>query len=927
MLTNTIGSILLLLNLSLTGQQQSAGALIEEPEESAIDIEIDAEGAPDSSISDEDSLPAIDKMPQQISFIKAEYPDDLVKKGVEGTVILELLVNENGDVDSVSVVRGLEPRLDKSAASASKQFKFTPAVAEGEPVAVLLQYEYRFSLDDAVDSIPQAVNFSGQVLEKGTRTPIADAMIVLTFKDTIDNTLPLPFSKYIGEIGKINGQRLEENKLVTESDSDGAFHFYALPACSVEVMIVANGYSTYQTLEKITPGEELVVRYFTERHTYSDLEIVVYGKIEEKEVSRHQMSIQEVRKIPGLAGDAIRVVQAMPGVARPSLGSGQVIVRGSPSWDSRYFLDGVQLHSLYHFGGMKSVYNSEALESIDFYPGGYGTRYGGAIAGVIEINGRKAKSDRIHGQVDVCDIDGSFFIEGPINKNISVLASGRRSFIGDIISWATKKAGDLFPAVVSPFYWDYLLRTDATISKDHNLFFTLFGYRDSMGIVYPEMRIGSEELSDAADRLGMNLSFHMGILGWDWTPATKWKNSLRYSLTYGIQRASIFGMMKQDADMLVSYFRDQLTYKFNRHCALNIGADIENISYDIMLVIPGANGLFQRDTTENWSLGVVGAYLNLELKPLESLLIVPGVRYDYFPELIYDGSIVPEFWNYRRIDNNKGYSGEPSLRLNSRYEIVKKHTLKAAIGNYSQTPQPMGQVIHEKWGEPSLPSTKAAHYVAGYEWQINDLISSDIQFYYNNQWNIPAYAEGNDLSETKQLWFSNGRGRMYGMELMLRHQQSEKFFGWVAYTLSRSERYDNKEKNWILYGKDQTHNLQVLGSWHLKREFDFGFRMRFVSGDPTTPVTGIIESENGNYILPEYGKTNSSRVNPFFQLDLRLDKKLVFDKWIYSFYVDLQNISWFLYKSPEMEIYSYDYSDKTTFSMFPMLAVGVKAEF
>lgn len=119
----------------------------------------------------------------------------------------------------------------------------------------------------------------------------------------------------------------------------------------------------------------------------------------------------------------------------------------------------------------------------------------------------------------------------------------------------------------------------------------------------------------------------------------------------------------------------------------------------------------------------------------------------------------------------------------------------------------------------------------------------------------------------------------------------------------------------------------MLGSWHLKREFDLGFRMRFVSGDPTTPIIGVIESENSNYFFPEYGETNSSRVNPFFQLDIRLDKKLVFDKWMYSFYIDLQNISWFLYKSPEMEFYNYDYTEKMTFSMFPMLSAGVKAEF
>ena len=478
----------------------------------------------------------------------------------------------------------------------------------------------------------------------------------------------------------------------------GEFRFFALPACSVEVTVILSGYITFSTTESISRKEETTTKYFVQRQSYSDYEIVVYGKVEEKEVSRRELTIQEIRKIPGLGGDAIKVIQAMPGVARPSLGFGDVIVRGAPSWDSRYYLDGVQLPLLYHAQGLKSIYNSEALKSIDFYPGGFGTRYGGAIGGVIEINGREPKQDRLHAQLDLSDIDGSLFLEGPVNEKVSILASGRRSFIGDILSWATKQAKDQFPATISPFYWDYLLRTDVSLSNNNKLFLTLFGSRDSIAVIFPDMRIGSEEVSDATDRMGMNTTFHMGILGWDWKDDKHWKNTSRYSLTYETARMSMFGIFKQDSDFLVSYLRDQLTYEFNKKCAVNLGADVEAMLIDMMLIIPGADNTFHRDTNENWLFGVMGAYLNLEWKPVEKLQIIPRPRYDYFPELAYNGSIVPEFWDYSGFNNDRGFSGEPSLRVNARYAITDKHTVKAAIGNYSQTPQPMGQVIHQDLG-------------------------------------------------------------------------------------------------------------------------------------------------------------------------------------------------------------------------------------
>lgn len=878
-----------------------------------------------------DSGASISVMPQLIDFVKADYPADLVKKGISGSVILDLLVNEFGKVDSVSVVKGIHPALDSNALKAAQNFNFTPALAGKDSVAVLLQYEYHFTLEDAVDSIPQVLNFSGTLLEKGTRQPLTDAMIVLTFPDTIqDPSLPLPADKYLSRIGSFSGQNLEENHLTATTDSLGRFSFFSLPSCSVKVQVIAMGYSNFETKEWIAPKEQLEVKYYIVKLNYSDYEIVVYGKAEEKEVSRRQLTLREIKKIPGLGGDAIKVIQAMPGVSRPSMVSGEVVVRGAPTWDSRFYLDGVPIPLLYHYGGLKSTYNSDALETIDFLPGGFGVRYGGGIAGAIEIKGKRAATDRWHGTLDISDIDASFLVEGPLTKKISLLASARRSFIGDIAEFVTKKFPDYFPFTMSTFYWDYLLKTDFNFSKNNHLFITLFGNRDSLALIAPDMDEGSDEISDAQDRFGMNITTNLAMAGWDLKINDYISNSARYSFTNLYSAWTPFGFFKSRSDGLGHYIRDQLTVKFNDRLTLITGLDIDLSVWDIDLTIQDGLGKIEHSKDKDWLFGETGAYLNLQWKPNKKLLLIPGIRYDYYSELIHDGSIVPEFWNYSDFDNSKGFSGDPSLRLSGRYQINDDHIVKAAIGNYNQSPKPVGQAIHPVWGNPLLATTKAAHFVAGHEWKITDVINSDVQFYFNNQWDIPEFPNSQDITltgENQVLTYDRGRGRMYGIEIMLRHLQTERFFGWIAYTLSRTQRFDRKAHKWLLYDEDETNHLQVLGSWHLRRQWDLGFRLRYVTGKPVTPVIGSEYVEDYAYYRPINGERNSKRMNPFFQLDIRVDKKIIYKKWIYSFYLDLQNLSWLFYKSPEFEFYNYNYTDKMNISMFPMLGTGFKAEF
>lgn len=880
-----------------------------------------------------DSLPPLEKEPQLVEFVKADYPADLVRKGVSGSVILELLVSDSGRVDSASIVQGIDPLLDSAAMAAARKFVFTPAVAQGKPVAVIIQYAYNFTIDEVLEKTEKYINFKGTLLERGTRAPVTDALIIVEFPDTTaDTTLTVPWSAYLAKIGSFPGQHTEAGSVVAVTDSTGSFAFTSLPACSISVRIKRIGYEPFTDRETLRRAEETTVLYRINRVSYDEYQTVVYGQAEKKEVAKRTLTLAEVRKIPGLGGDAVKVVQSLPGVARPTFGSGQIIVRGAPTSNSKFFLDGIEIPTLYHYG-LKSTYNSDALLAVDFYPGGFNTRYGGATAGVIEIKPRSAKTDRVHGYADMNFFDASFLAEGPVSKKVSVLASARRSYIGDLLGFAIdNKLLDL-PITTQPFYWDYILRTDVSITKNQHASLTFFGSKDAMTIIVPDMMRGSTIVDNLINQVDYQNEFHMAIGAWDWIINDKIKNELRYSAIYKKSHVSIFGMQKQDMDSWGHYVRNELSWTRSKKLTLRLGTDVNYTpGLHLLLYVP-SNNIITKTEVNNWTFGVIGAYSNLDWHPIENLLIMPGLRFDYYPELNYDGSILPEFTDYG-TDLHKGVSGEPSARLTLRYTVVKDQIIKGAVGNYNQTPKPFGQAIMSTYGDPNMPATKAVQYVLGHEWKVTDLISTDVQFYFNNQWNIPRFQGRDEIATNGRLMVGDQKGRMYGMELMLRHDQGKRFFGWLAYSLSRSERYNRVEKKYSLYEKDQTHNLIAVASWKLPRNYDAGVRVQYATGDPNTPVIGSKYIEPDHYYQAIYGAVNSERLPPAFQVDVRIDKKFVFDKWMLSLYFDLLDLSYFVYKSPQIFVPNYDpynyktqSADRYTIDQFFYPSLGLKVEF
>ena len=85
--------------------------------------------------------------PRRISGPAPKYPEDARKEHVEGTVVIQAVIDEDGTVAQTRVVHSLTPSLDRVSQEAIRQWTFEPATLDGEPVSVFYNLTINFRLD------------------------------------------------------------------------------------------------------------------------------------------------------------------------------------------------------------------------------------------------------------------------------------------------------------------------------------------------------------------------------------------------------------------------------------------------------------------------------------------------------------------------------------------------------------------------------------------------------------------------------------------------------------------------------------------------------------------------------------------------------------------------------------------------------------
>lgn len=871
------------------------------PSESADALEVQ---------SQTDEAPKELTPPRLVQGATPTYPTEAQEEALAGQVVLEIDIDVDGQVTNASVVSA-EPAgygFESAALEAAQKLRFLPATEGGDPIPVRIEYRFRFVPDvpaaaekteppgpaAASQQVAQRMGeLTGQLRERGTRLPLVGVKVTV-----------------------FRGEGEDAVGFETETDATGRFSFADLIVGRWRLLADPEGYYPIRATEEVADTARTEVRYTIERSAYNPYDVVVDAKRVRREVNRTTISAKQAERVPGTFGDVLAVVQNLPGVARSPALSGEVIVRGSAPEDSQAFINGMAVPIVYHFGGLRSVMPVGMVESIDFYPGNFSVEYGRATGGVIDVGIKQLQPKKVGGYVDLSLLDASLYLEVPVTDQLAIAVAGRRSYVGDVIA---QTLGSDAGNIVAPRYYDSQALISYKPSPAHELevFFLLSDDLFELALDEPVAADAEQIVSD----IGLSTSFYRAIVDYSYVPSERLDNQLKLSFGRDRFNFNLGQDLTFDVDLTQVQLRDTLRYALNDALAVRVGVDgllqdstgqarLPNLPQEGDPAGPeGDNVRLNEGVDTNLTREVFSGatFAELELSPFEGTLMVPGVRLEYF-------SLTKEL--------------TLSPRVTLRQQLHPQWTIKGGAGLFIQEPDIIE--MSTELGNPDLDTEKAMHYSVGVEYTPLDYLTLDVTGFYktlNDQVSATdaVVLEGDD---TRPLVYDNGgRGRVVGLELLARHNLYAGFSGWVAYTLSRAQRRDSGSDSYRLFDYDQTHIFTAVGSYQLPRNWEVSTRFRYVTGNVYTPATGAVYDADADAYSALYGSVNSDRLEAFYQVDFRIDKRWVFDSWMLNAYLDIQNVT----NRANLDGISYNYNFTETedgnqgLPLTPVL--GLRGEF
>ncbi len=877
------------------------------PESAQDDAAAQQAGESADSESAAPAAPVLTKAPELLQFVEAPYPPEAEAQKIEGNVTLLVSLDETGRVTEALVTEPAGHGFDEAAAEAVRQFVFSPAEIDGAPAAVQLEYVYRFVFrpppeEETPKELP--VSLKGKAIERATRRAVPRALIrCVRMEESADGT---------------HAEADCPEGLPEATSADGTFEL-RLPPGRYDITLLSDAHEPFRHTEEVTDGEVLEVAYHLTPTAAGQFHTIVKGERERREATRRTVTREEIQTVPGTMGDAVRVIHNLPGVARSAFLGGQMAVRGAAPSETLSYLDGIEIPLLFHFFGGPSVINSEFVEDIDFLPGGFGPRYGRATGGVVDAHTRRGTDEGIHGSFKIDLVDASLFVEAAVGSKTTIAAAARRSYIDAVLSHVTAKSDDYGTVSIVPRYWDYQLRVDHGKASDRDRFTVmLFGSDDKAAA---STSGGARELNID---LGGGIGFHRLKASW-FRREGIFTNELTPSI--GFDRvdfdsqgnAENTGGFDIGAKELRVGLRDEATWKVGGSHLARVGVDFlyDHVWLDGTVPfsaeyrpLPGDSGLTElTEFSRSYDTFSVGLYHVWEIGLFDRLRLYPGLRADLFA-----------------MDGKAKWSLDP--RLSARFKIVENTTLKASVGHYSQAPAV--QYLDRDFGNPDLKMTKAIQTSLGVEQKFPYGISLDVTAFFHFGYDRVASSEEVALSQdgtvTATRYINSAYSRNYGAELLLKKELTNRLSGWMAYTISKSERKTPSDDKYRNSAYDQTHILTLIARYRLPRGWSIGARFRLVSGNPATPVKGSTFNADTGAHEPIYGEYYSDRAPLFHQLDLRADKEWVFKAWKLGIYLDIQNVYWA--DNTEYIIWDYRYRGNAALSGMPFFpTLGIKGSF
>ncbi len=864
-----------------------------------VPAQVDAAPPPDKA------GPQLTKSPELIEFVEAENPDPSDLDGA--SVLLRLTIEVDGRVSTAEVIESAGEAFDAAAVDAALRFKFSPAEVDGKPSAIKVNYRYDF----APPPPPPTGALSGTLRSSTDGRALADVEI------------------------RISGASLSE-PIVVRTDAEGSFRVDDLPPGPVHVTIVRAEGEPVETDETVVVDEELALLYEIGdpepviESSGDDIEIVVVAPPLRREAASTKVAAGEAAKVPGSSGDVLRVVESLPGVGRSTAGSGQLVVWGAAPRDTRIYVDGVPIPRLYHEGGFRSVIHPLVVDSLELSPGGHGAAWGRGLGGLVRIETKTPEGERTTGRVSADLLDASTVVSVPIGEKVHLATAAR---FGYVKYWS----GALLPEEVTalvpiPVYGDGQVRLAWRASPRDRV--------ELVGLTSHDRFSRTVLAPDPALSIADTRSLDFQRVYARWTRDSGSGDLLTVTPFVGFSRErqqASFGELSTSLanDSLLGGVRVSSSHRVKTWLRVEVGLDAEvehaRLGRRGALALPAREGdirVFGQPPPEqiagdSWTVTQIGLapYIEAELILAKGAVrIIPGLRLD--PQARSVSRRNPPSASTPAVGLfSQDLAVEPRLAILA--QPIERLQLRGAVGLYRQNPAP--EDLSAAFGNPRLPNTRALHVVAGTAAGITKTLSLDLTGFFTRSWELGMRSAA-AAPLPAELLVPSGRGRSYGLQVMLRQAEWKKLFGWVAYTFMRSERRDRPGAAWRLSDYDQTHVLTLVAGYELPLGVELGARFRLASGFPRTEVVDAYFDATRNLYQPVFGDHNGVRLPLFVQLDLRLGKRWELERSKLEVYLELLNV--WNQRNAEEFVYSSDYQQRGRLRGFPVFpALGIQWDF
>ena len=590
--------------------------------------------------------------------------------------------------------------------------------------------------------------------------------------------------------------------------------------------------------------------------------------------------------------DLFSALELLPGITY-SQNASELSIRGGAGDQNLVLFDGFTLYNLDHYFGAFSALNPNAVEAIRVFKGGFDSRYGERVSGIIDAMGKSGDSlaASVYGGINL--LGANLTLEVPVSQKFSMLLSGRTgyssilsNFMMENIYQDQQVSGSPWPdgreqSKIDPDYRfnDFNLKLRYLIRNNEEISLSAYGGMDHLQL--RDQVIRQDISSDITD----DSRWYNYGLGITWSK--KWNRRISSSIqtgasgflnTYksqvsifqdsigppagpgpGSSDISPFPEQKMEQNYLGDlYFGIRNTLRLNPNHHLDIGMTTRKQLYSLYKEdvqpagsedLSGSSGL--------WSI-----YLQDEITRKKNFRVKPGLRMNYYTM-------------------TRGVYLEP--RLSASYSWDNGIRLKCSAGKYYQflSKVASGQAYgynREIWflaDEKQHPVLSSNHFILGTTFEKGDF-TLDLETYYKTYdglqqlINLASGPEKFDFrlqtpvlsfNESSQTMIASGSGRSFGLDFMLKYQHDH-YQGWLSYSLCRSlQRYDLiNHGDDIPAPVDRLHALDLTqmysaGNWNFSLVYLFSTGQPYIISNVKQNETAVLQVFRR---LPNYHRVDVS---------------------------------------------------------------------